>query len=232
MANSTSDLAELFRRAAEDDQIVAARFAVLDVATAAFGRLADILQTSGWITRDNKELAVALLIRLASELSGGISLLAKGSSLYAASALLRQLIEIEYLLFLGYTDPVNLQVWYEADKQKLRKIFSPQQMRKSAGGLFRDKEYWLHCEIGGHPHPTRSRILLSSYATPVPPIAFLLPDTVQHLRRLWTSVRLLLPQLNIGEIALNDSGQRLSDTITQWETVENPLVLSFDGIPA
>ena len=128
--------------------------------------------------------------------------------------------------------PSHLKVGTEADAAELRKIFSPQQMRKRAEGLFRDKEYWLHCEIGGHPHPTRSRILLSAYAAPVPPIAFLLPDTVQHLRRLWTSVKLLLPKLNIGEIALKESGQPLSETIAHWETIENPTVLSFDGIPA
>ena len=224
------DLAQLMRDTAEDDQIVGRRFAVLDAASITFGRMADVLQTSGWISRDEKELAAALLIRLASELSGGIYTLAKGSHLYAVGALLRQLIEIEYLLFLGYVDPANLQLWYEADAPKLRKIFSPQQMRKSADGLFRDKEYWLHCEMGGHPHPTRSRILLSAYTFPVPPIAFSLPDTVQHLRRLWTSVKLLLPKLNIGEIALSESSH-LSETIAQWEKIENPTLLALDGIP-
>ena len=232
MPDALNDLAVTFREAAENEQIVRARFAVLDTAYVVFTRLADLLQTSGWIGRDRKELAAALLIRLASELSGGISLLIQNANPYAAGALLRQLIEIEYLLFLGYSDPATLQSWYEADAAELRKIFSPQQIRKRADGLFRDKEYWLHCEIGGHPHPTKSRILLSAYAAPVPPIAFLLPDTVQHLRRLWTSVKLLLPKLNIGEIALKESGQRLSDTIAHWETIENSTVLSFDGIPA
>jgi hypothetical protein len=52
-----------FREAAENDQIVRARFAVLDTAHGVFTRLADVLQTSGWIGRDHKELAAALLIR-------------------------------------------------------------------------------------------------------------------------------------------------------------------------
>jgi hypothetical protein len=232
MPNVPNDLAVIFRKAAEDEQIVRARLAVLDSCSVVFTRLADLLQTSGWIGRDRKELAAALLMRLASELAGGISLLIQNSHLYAAGALLRQLIEIEYLLFLGYANPTTLQNWYEADATELRKLFSPQQMRKRTDGLFRDKEYWLHCEIGGHPHPMGSRVLLSSsYTTPVPAVAFLLPDTVQHLRRLWTSVKLLLPKLNIGEIALNESGQRLSEAIAHWETIENPTVLSYDGIP-
>src|SRR6516225_6633714 len=92
-----------------------ARLAVLDSCSVVFTRLADLLQTSGWIGRDRKELAAALLMRLASELAGGISLLIQNSHLYAAGALLRQLIEVEYLMFLGYTDPQTLESWYEAD---------------------------------------------------------------------------------------------------------------------
>src|SRR4051794_13310786 len=103
-------------------------------------------------------------------------------------------------------------------------------MRKKADGMFRDKEYWLHCDMGGHPHPTQSKVLLSAYKAPVPPIAFLLPDAVQHLRRLWTSVKLLLPKLNSGGIALNDSGERIGRAIIVWEAIENPTVLSHDGI--
>ena len=87
-----------------------ARLAVLDSCSVVFTRLADLLQTSGWIGRDRKELAAALLMRLASELAGGISLLIQNSHLYAAGALLRQLIEVEYLLFLGCADPTTFKV--------------------------------------------------------------------------------------------------------------------------
>jgi hypothetical protein len=227
-----AEFAATFREAAENTDIIAARFAVLNDASVSLARLADILQTSGWIGRDQKELAAALLIRIASELSGGIALLIQSGRIYSAGALLRQLIEVEYLLFLGYSDPAILQKWYQADAAMLRKMFTPQQMRKGAQGIFRDKEYWLHCEMGGHPHPTQSKVLLSAYVAPVPPIAFLLPDTVQHLRRLWNSIKLLLPKLNIGDIALNDSGERIGRAIAAWEAIENATVLSFDGILA
>ena len=103
-----------------------------------------ILPTTLWrlfrISRDDRELAVALLSRLASELSAGIALMSRQSYLYGAGALLRQLVEIEYLMFLGYIDPTNLARWYRADGKELRKVFSPQRMRNASDGLFRDQD--------------------------------------------------------------------------------------------
>ena len=54
MPDAPNDLAVAFREAAENEQIVRARFAVLDTAYVVFTRLADLLQTSGWIGRDRK----------------------------------------------------------------------------------------------------------------------------------------------------------------------------------
>ncbi len=229
MDNFTNEALTAFQDAAADDVIVSARFAVLDAGRTTFQRIADLLQTSGWLSRDDRELAVALLSRLASELSSSIALVVRQSYLYAAGALLRQLVEIEYLMFLGYIDPTNLARWYRADGKELRKVFSPQQMRNTSDGLFRDQEYWLHCEVGGHPHP-RARVLLNAYETPLAPIASLLPDAVHHLRRLWTSLRLLLSKLDIGELALKEFAEPLVNAIERWTEVENPLILSFDGI--
>jgi hypothetical protein len=60
----------------------------------------------------------------------------------------------------------------------------------------------------------------------------LLPDAVHHLRRLWTSLRLLLPKLDIGELALKEFAKPLIKAIERWTEVENPLILSLDGIAA
>ena len=73
-------------------------------------------------------------------------------------------------------------------------------------------------------------MLLNDYPTPLAPIATLLPDAVHYLRRLWTSLRLLLPQLDIGELALQEFAEPLASAIERWTEVENPLILSFDGI--
>ncbi len=88
---------------------------------------------------------------------------------------------------------------------------------------------WLHCEVGGHPH-LRARMLLNAYETALAPVASLLPDAVHHLRRLWILLRLLLPKLDIGELALKEFAEPLVNAIEHWTEVENKLILSFDGI--
>ena len=218
-----------FRNAAANNEIVSARFEVLDAGGRTLQGVADLLQTSGWTSRDDRELAVALLSRLASEIVAGIATLIRRSYVYAAGALLRQLVEIEYLMFLGYTDSSKLARWYRADGEEIRKAFSPQRMRNESNGLFRDQEYWLHCEVGGHPHP-RARILLDSYQNPLSPSASLLPDAVHHLRRLWTSLKLLLLDLGSGQLALGEFAEPLVAAIEHWTKVEDHLILTFDGI--
>ena len=83
--------------------------------------------------------------------------------------------------------------------------------------------------MGGHPHP-RARLLLRAYADDLDPGMFVLPDAVQHVRRLWTSLRLLLPKLG-GDEVLARSGPNVTSAIKGWETVEEPEVLTHDGIP-
>ena len=225
------DLGATFAAAGRDDARVTARYAVLEAATGGLGRIADRLHVGGFVSRDDQLLATALLARLAAELSSGVQLLLRAGNSYAAGALLRQLIEVEYLLFLGYADPTTLARWYRASPEELRKEFTPHKMRKAADGVFRHEEYWQHCEVGGHPHPA-SRLLLPQYASALPPTTFLLPDAVQHVRRLWTSLRLLIPKLNSGEQLVGDQGAALQSAIDRWAQVEDPVVLQFDGVPS
>ena len=220
---------EAFKNAVSNGSILDARFEVLDGAQDTLTKIADHCQLSGWAVRESEELAVAILARIAGELSGGIALLLRNSHAYGAGALLRQLIEVEYLMYLGYLDPANLERWYKADGRELRNSFTPQRMREAAGGLFRNEEYWQHCEVGGHPHHN-SRMLLSNYKHTVEPSSFLLPDAVQHIRRLWTSLKLLLPKLGFGEFLPQELLASLDKSIKVWTKVEDPLVLSFDGI--
>jgi hypothetical protein len=225
MSTQRDDLKRAFAESSTDT-ISAARRDALATAGPTLRSIADAVQTLGWVQRDDRLLAVALLSRLASELADGILALVE-SRPYAAGCLLRQLIEIEYLIYLGYTNPETLAEWYKAEEDDLRKRFSPQQMRRASDGLFRDEEYWLHCNVGGHPNP-KARILLSSYQQEWDPIQFLLPDSLHHLRRLWTSLSLMLPKLGIDESIVPDA---LSHALEVWVSAENPMILSYDGIP-
>ncbi|MHA6883733.1 hypothetical protein [Ralstonia pseudosolanacearum] len=223
------EMIEVFTVSASNEEIVASRYEVLESASVAFSRIADELQVAGYLSKSGRLRAAALLVHLASELSSGISILLRAQREYPAGALLRQLIEVEYLAFQAYIDPSQLEVWYDADAVSLRRQFTPQAMRKASGGVFHDQEYWHHCELGGHPHP-RARILLRKYASSLSPDAFLLPDSVQHVRRLWTSIRLLMPQLDGGDGCLDRHAKGLTSTLENWQRIEHPSILALDGI--
>jgi len=102
---------------------------------------------------------------------------------YSAAALLRQLVEFEYLFFVAYQDKSELEKWIGADGDTLRKQFTPQKMRKKSNGIFRDQEYWMHCDMGGHPNP-KARAFLAGESKNMTMASFLLPDGVYHFRRL------------------------------------------------
>ena len=221
------EIHQAFEESFQNPLIIATRVGVLEAAGPTLSAVADVTRAAGQIKQDPKLLAVALLCRISSELADGIGLVCRRSRAYAGGCLLRQLIEVEYLMFVGYNDPGTLTKWHQADSEELRKTFTPQRMRNSSAGLFQDKEYWRHCEIGGHPHPKFSRILLPTYQSKWEPLAFLLPDAAHHVRRLWTSLRLLLPPLGID---LSEVEIALLEALHNWEEVENPVVLSFDGI--
>jgi hypothetical protein len=57
--------------------------------------------------------------------------------------------------------------------------------------------------------------------------AALLPDTVHHVRRLWTSLRLLTPSIDLD---LDLVGLTLPASLQTWEEAEHPVVLACDGI--
>ena len=218
-----------FVTSGSDQGIVAARFRVVSAAAEAFSVLANGSHTAGYILRNEQSLALALLCHIATSITNGLLALLRATNTYAAAALLRQLIEVEYLLFLGYSDRTNLVTWYRSDRKTRVAQFSPQRMRDASGGLFRDQEYWQHCESGGHPTPA-ARVVLNGYAGGIEPMHFLLPDSVHHLRRLWVSMRSCAEDLLEVGGPYRDAAARLDAAIDAWTALEHPIVLSFDGI--
>lgn len=96
--------------------------------------------------------ALSLVVQFGGSLATGAVALGEGANLYAAEALVRQLIEVQYLVRLFRRAPEEAVTWLKAAPAALRKTFSPREMRKRLGaGEFRYQEYRVHCEIGGHP---------------------------------------------------------------------------------
>src|SRR5262245_10268378 len=97
--------------------------------------------------------AMGSLMRMAGELGAASARMLSGKEHYAGAALLRQVVEIEYLTWTFKEQPESVVEWLNSDHDTRREKFSPAQLRKNAKGRFLFKDYQDHCEQGGHPAP-------------------------------------------------------------------------------
>lgn len=112
----------------------------------------------------------------------------------AAAALVRQLIECEYLLHAFVEDLDRAASWYRSTPSEIRRAFMPKKMRPLGG--FSDHENWSHCDQGGHPSPHGRYLLRFGVHGRLEDDAVLTAsmwgDLAQHLARVWWAVHELL----------------------------------------
>jgi hypothetical protein len=169
--------------------------------------------------------AVAVVSQMGAELALCASELYEAERWYAGACLVRQLIEVEYLLFLFASDDEEPERWMKASADDVRAMFSPSAMRKRAGARFRASEYATHCELGGHPR-RQGHILLREHLsfadhsiTPLAKPSILWADLAQHVERLWTNY--------IGAVARHsptnvypDRFQSVGEVFSAWRAAD------------
>ena len=106
-----SEIQEVIVSAASSESLIELRFELARQASDVFGEMASFLLSASYARHEpppenNRQvdrslpdecIAVAMLLRIASQLTGGCALLFSNRQHYAAAALLRQLVEVEYL---------------------------------------------------------------------------------------------------------------------------------------
>jgi hypothetical protein len=165
---------EFFAYLVDDDQAAAARERYCEVVASALENVASWLAFDAWIgagdvddagageqpevdpSRRRSFVAAGLVAQISSELVSGALLLFRDGNEYAASALVRQLIECEYLLRAFQLNFAEAARWHDANDSE-RWDFTPSKLRKIGG--FDSKEYSDHCQSGGNPNP-RGRQLM------------------------------------------------------------------------
>lgn len=165
---------EFFAHLVDDDEAAGAREQYCEAVSSALENVASWLAVDAWLgagdvkdtrTMDHAEddhirlrsfVAVGLVAQISSELVSGALLLFRNRNEYAASALVRQLIECEYLFRAFRLDFAEAARWHDAN-DKERWDFTPSKLRKIGG--FDRKEYADHCESGGHPHPSGRQLM-------------------------------------------------------------------------
>lgn len=174
--------------------------------------------------------AAAAVIEMAGELAVGTVQLLEGGKRYASAALIRQLIEAEYLLTEFDESFTHASKWLRATPDEIRRSFNPKSMRTTGG--FSDREYWTHSDIGGHPSPAGRPLL--RYNLSVHPsedellTASVWADFAQHLRRVWYRVdSLLLNQHARYAVVRHESRVRVQQLEERW-TRTDPLAAPVD----
>ena len=171
-----------------DDRTIAAKRVVSIIADEA-SEIARRVAAYG--LSEGRRRAVGMVAQMGAELAHGANTLYESEQWYAGAALVRQLIEVEYVLWLFGHDPAEVDRWCSARPDDLRQDFSPAEMRKRSNGYFDADEYSNHCTLGGHPRKA-GVALLHDWMTVVDGKAneALVPtelwvDLAQHVVRVW-----------------------------------------------
>lgn len=160
-------------------------------------------------------VAVGLLLSIAGQLVSASNDLFGDKRAYAAAALLRQLVEIEYLAWAFETRDGDAERWLRSTEQERQSFFKPSKLRAASQGKFRGKDYGYHCELGGHPTPG-SGILLGENQ---PMTQLLMSDLLGHAGRIWDHV-VRWSQGNDWAIAVHKRGAEMSQRYSAWKEAD------------
>jgi len=113
----------------------------------------DVLHTVGYVTRLEAASDARVAVQMTGELARGVVTPLSTGNWYAGLALVRQLLEVQYLLAAFAREPSSIGGWRRSTKADRTGggRFAPATLRQA--GMFRDDDYWNHCERGGHPTP-------------------------------------------------------------------------------
>ena len=185
---------ELARAAASDVAQIETRYRVAQMTAQTFSVVGTELHASGHILGidrvrgvskaghgSDEVVAVSLLLRIAGQLVSAATDLFSDGRHYAAAALLRQLVEIEYLAWAFDARDKDAERWLRSTSDERKEFFSPAKLRQAANGKFRGKDYGYHCEMGGHPVPQATTLLSGDILI----TQLLLSDLLGHTGRIW-----------------------------------------------
>lgn len=145
--------------------------------------IAAILKSSDPVAMDL--IALSILLRMAGELTTSATKLFSAGSHYAGAALLRQLVEIEYLTWNFKEKTRTPASWLDSTHEQRLKDFSPSALRKTSKGRFLFQDYQNHCEQGGHPVLRGAHLLGGGNKDGV---QVLVVDMITHVWRTWDQV--------------------------------------------
>lgn len=175
---------DAYKQALLDENAQAMRELTCRTITIGLEQTGSVFWGFGFFADLSERQALAVAAQMGAELARSAMLLFAAEASYAGSALVRQLVEIEYLMYLFSNDVKEASQWWESNARERRSLYQPAQMRRRSSNRFRDQEYRAHCEQGGHPNPRASN-LLPDHMPVFGTTRWMWVDLGQHLERLW-----------------------------------------------
>jgi hypothetical protein len=169
----------------------------------------------------DETVGVGLLLRIASQLITGSAALFASGHCYAAAALLRQLVEVEYLVWAFETRDKNAELWLRCSKSERENFFSPRKIRAAANGKFRSQDYGHHCELGGHPTPRAISLLNDDGAIR----ELLTSDLLHHVRGIWIHIMYWVKNAQLDSLVTRQN-DAMSERFSHWASLD-----SLDRLP-
>ena len=164
---------------------------------------------------DDAAVAVSILLRIGSQLVSASSDLIADGRHYAGSALIRQLVEVEYLAWAFETKDTESARWLRSSRKERQTFFTPAKLRKAANDRFRSTDYGYHCELGGHPVPDSWQLLNDDTAT----AQLMLSDCLGHSGRIWDHVVSWAKGHALGEV-VREQTMAMSAKYRDWKAVD------------
>lgn len=207
---SDRSVKELLDGLANDPAAVEARAKVCDAISSALAHLGKLFWLTGSIVGPDRgsgaspfkfgndaAVGIATVMQIGGELGAGAIQLLGASNRYGASALIRQVVEVEYLAHAFAADSDEAAAWLRADRKDRLAFWSPAKLRQRSDGAFLASDYWQHCERGGHPTTEGIALLPGRNGLSM---NYLWTDLSGHLVSIWTNVEKVSERLLDGPI--------------------------------
>jgi hypothetical protein len=168
------------------------------------------------------------VLQIAGELVGGAVALFGIENRYAAAALIRQLVEVEYLAWAFAEDEEEATKWMRSSKKERQRFWRPGHIRERAEGRFRGVDYADHCGKGGHPSP-EGIYLLPDHYRPDASAAVWWCDMVIHAMSVWRYALAAAETLGHADaLASLAEAEGLSETERRWRESDPFLAIMED----
>lgn len=201
------------REAAADPRGIESREALCEILAQAFESAGQMLWVHGSMLGSDRVtgespfehgsdavVGLATVVQIAGELTSGAMQLLRANNLYAAAALIRQMVEVEYLAWAFSEAEEEAAVWLRSSRQERLKLWQPRHLRERADGRFRAPDYAAHCDAGGHPTP-HSATLLRDHSMRQPS-GIWWNDLAGHALGIWRYAVAAAKRLEVDQVAL------------------------------